>query len=162
MSGKSSTYSFAAVTITAELADPVGAFPAGVPIDLSQAGFFDKTDNIVVEPMAEYIVDDVGPEGEMYPSVTGDQTGAVTINSADKTPLHKFLVAVLNSHRDEKNIKGITLTVRARSVGGTGELIYSANGGYFQPAAARKGLGSRQTGNSYPMRFERVLHDIEE
>ncbi|MCK5602796.1 hypothetical protein KAR91_13025 [Candidatus Pacearchaeota archaeon] len=162
MSGKSSTYSFAAVTITAELADSVGAFPAGVPIDLSQTGFFDKTDNVVIEPMAELIVDDIGPGGEMYPSVTEDRSGAVTFNSADKTPLHKFIVAILNGHRDEKNIKGITLTVRARSVGGTGELIYSANGGYFQPAAARKSIGSRQTGNSYPMRFETITHDIED
>lgn len=162
MSGKSSTYSFAAVSITAQIVDAVGVYPAGVPIDLSQAGFFDKTDNIVIEPMTEFIVDDIGPGGEMYPSITGDKSGAVTMNSADKTPLHKFIVAVLNGHRDEKNIKGISLTVRARSVGGTGELIYSAKSGHYTAAAGRKGFGSRQTGTPYPMRFEDVTHDIED
>ena len=123
---------------------------------MSAQGFFDKTDNIVLEPMAELIVDDVGPGGEMYPSVTEDRSGIVTMNAADKTPLQKFLVAVINGHRDEKNIKGITLTVRARSVGGTGELIYSAKGGYCQMAAGRKGFGSRQTGTPYGFRFEEI------
>lgn len=162
MAGKSSTYSFAAVTIVAQLTDAVGIYPAGTPINLTAQGFFDKTDNIVLEPMAESIVDDVGPEGEMYPSMTEDRSGGVTVNAADKTPLHKFLAAITAGHRDEKNIKGISLTVRARSVGGTGELIYSAKGGYIQGAAPRKSFGSRQTGNSYPMRFEEVTHDIED
>ncbi|MCK4813756.1 MAG: DUF3277 family protein [Candidatus Marinimicrobia bacterium] len=162
MAGKSSTYSFAANTITMTLKDSVGAYLSGVPIDLSLQGFWDKTDNIVIEPMTELIVDDIGPDGEMYPSITEDRSGTVTINSADKTPLHKFLVAILNGHRDEKNIKGIDLAVRSRSVGGTGELIYSAKAGYFQPAASRKGFGSRQTGNTYSLRFEEVIHNIEE
>ena len=162
MAGKSSTYSFAAVTITAEIEDAIGAYPAGIPIDLSQSGFFDKTDNIVIEPKAELIVDDVGPGGEMYPSVTEDRSGAVTMNTADKTPIHKFLIALVNGHRDEKNIKGITLTVRARSVGGTGELIYLAKGGYCQMAAGRKGFGSRQTGTPYGFRFEEIVHDIKD
>ena len=162
MAGKSVVYSFNTVSIGLELTDSIGTLVAATVIDLTAEGFYDKTDNIVFEPMAERFVDDVGPGGELFVSDTQDSSGAVTLNVGDQTPVQKVLAAVQNGQRDEKNLKGITLTVRSRAVGGTGELLYSATGGYFQGVAPRKSFGSRQTVNTYPMRFESVTHDVTE
>jgi hypothetical protein len=159
---KSFVYSFKAVSIVAQLKDTIGTYTAGTPIDLTGQGFYDKSDSIKITPQAEYISGEVSAGGEDYVSVTNDETGTVTWNVGDMTPVHRFLVTVANGHKQGLNVKGISLTVTRKAVGAAGEIIYQASYGSIQNRAAEKGYGATQTGNSYQMRFEAVSQDIEE
>lgn len=158
---KSYVYSFNAVSIIVQLRDTIGNYAANTPIDLTGQGFYDKSDSIKITPQAEYITGEVSAGGEDYVSVTNDETGTATLNVGDMTPVHRFLVSVLNGHKQGLNVKGISLTVTRKAVGAAGDILYQANYGSIQNRAAEKGFGATQTGNSYQMRFESVSQDIE-
>lgn len=154
-------YSFSAVTIVIQLTDTVGSYTEDTQITLNPKGFFDKNDSIRITPQAEYITGEAGAGGEDYVSVTNDETGTAVLNVGDMTPAHQILAAVANGHKQGLNVKGITMTVTRNAINADGKLLYKATYGSIQNRAPEKGYGANQTGNSYQLRFESIIHDIE-
>jgi len=158
---KTYTYSFSSVDIIAKLKDAIGIYPADTSIELTAQGFYDKNDSIRLTPQAEFITGEIAAGGEDYVSITNDEMGTCVMNVGDMTPVHQFIVTVMNGHKQGLNVKGIDLTVSRRAVGDSGRIGYTCKLGSVQNRAAEKGFGATQTGNSYQLRFESMTQAIE-